>query len=47
MVNAVNRRGRPARLKVELSRLHAEDASPRGMILVMNLLPEDRAEPPV
>ncbi|WP_405148310.1 PAS domain-containing protein [Sphaerisporangium sp. NBC_01403] len=39
VVDAVNRRGRPARIKVELSWLYAEDASPRGVILVMNLLP--------
>ncbi len=41
VVNAVNRRGRPARLRVELSRLYAEDDAPQGMILVMDLLPDE------
>ncbi|WP_440070145.1 CheR family methyltransferase [Streptosporangium sp. OZ121] len=37
-LDGVNRRGRPARLNVELSLLHTDDMSPHGVIMVMNLL---------
>ncbi|WP_432922843.1 CheR family methyltransferase [Microbispora sp. CA-135349] len=36
IVEAVNRRGRPVRLAVTLAPLHEDDASVRGLILVMN-----------
>ncbi|MGC5011516.1 CheR family methyltransferase [Streptosporangium sp. DT93] len=41
VVDGVNRRGRPARIGVELSPLHADDQEPHGVIMVMNLLPQD------
>ncbi|WP_326646999.1 PAS domain-containing protein [Streptosporangium sp. NBC_01755] len=37
-LDGVNRRGRPTRLRVDLSRLHTDDMSPDGVIMVMNLL---------
>ncbi|WP_344748013.1 PAS domain-containing protein [Streptosporangium vulgare] len=43
-LDGVNRRGRPARLNVEFSRLHADDMSPHGVIMVMNLLRQDQQE---
>ncbi|MEU4403834.1 CheR family methyltransferase [Streptosporangium sp. NPDC023963] len=42
ILDSVNRRGRPARLNVELSRLHTDDMSPHGVIMVMNLLQQER-----
>ncbi|GAA4199879.1 PAS domain S-box protein [Streptosporangium oxazolinicum] len=41
-LDGVNRRGRPARLNVELSRLHTDDMSPHGVIMVMNLLQQEQ-----
>ncbi|GAA3789768.1 PAS domain S-box protein [Sphaerisporangium flaviroseum] len=38
IVDAVNRRGRPVKLDIELSVLHGEDSSIQGLILVMTLL---------
>ncbi|MEU4508563.1 CheR family methyltransferase [Nonomuraea wenchangensis] len=38
VLDAVNRRGRPAALSVQVSRLRAEDDDTRGLILVMNVL---------
>ncbi|GGS50548.1 chemotaxis protein CheR [Planobispora rosea] len=41
VVDAVNRRGRTTRLGVSFSRLRAEDAPLHGVIMVMNLLPDE------
>ncbi|MFI6510017.1 CheR family methyltransferase [Streptosporangium sp. NPDC050855] len=41
VLDGVNRRGRPARIGVVLSPLCTDDQAPHGVIMVMNLLPQE------
>ncbi|GAA2906598.1 hypothetical protein GCM10020220_114880 [Nonomuraea rubra] len=45
VLDAVNRRGRPAPLTVQLSHLRTEDDAVHGLIMVMNILNADGRTP--